>query len=370
MAKNPLTYASSGVNYKNLDSIKVSAQKQAALTSSNINSDEFNVVEASRGESAFVWEEPDSYRALVIESLGTKSLIAEEVYKRTGELFYSDIAQDTVAMIINDLIVVGAKPLALNAYFGLGDSEWLYDIKRTESLIPGFKKACDIARCAWGGGETPSLTGIINPNTIDLAGSATGIIKPKSRLTLGDKISEGDSIIFIESNGIHANGVSIVRKIADSLPNRYETKLPSGTTLGKSILRPTHIYSEVIQSLFKEDIDIHYMVNLTGHGFMKIMRANREYTYQINNVPALDELFEFIRDKSGMPAIQMYGTFNMGVGFVIIVNKKNTEKALKLISKSFPKALVAGKVVKGKKQVKVDTSSLHLTFVSEDFNIR
>src|SRR5205823_5285359 len=112
------------------------------------------------------------------------------------------------AMVINDLVVVGAKPLVLNAYFGLGNSDWLMDQGRGENLIKGFANACDLSGVVWGGGETPSLTGIVAENAIDLAGSAVGIINPKERLILGDKIESGDAIIFIESNGMHANGIS------------------------------------------------------------------------------------------------------------------------------------------------------------------
>src|SRR3989338_2858635 len=200
MPKDPISYSLSGVNYENLDKIKRLAQ----------------------------------YQALVIESLGTKSTIAEEVLKTTDRSFFSEIAQDTVAMIVNDLIVVGAKPLVVNAYFGLGNSDWLLKETKGEALIKGFAEACTLSGAVWGGGETPSLSGIVQENAIDLAGSAVGIINPKDRLTLGDKIKSGDAIIFIESNGIHSNGISLVRKIVDSLPDRYQTKLPSGKTLGES----------------------------------------------------------------------------------------------------------------------------------------
>lgn len=368
MTSNKLSYSSSGVNYENLDKIKRLAQTSALETSKNLETSGFKALDQSRGETAFVWDEGDSYRALVIESLGTKSTIAEEVLEKTGKSYFGSIAQDTVAMVINDLIVVGAKPLVMNAYFGLGNSDWLLDGRKGEDLITGFAKACDMSEVTWGGGETPSLTGIVAENAIDLAGSAVGVIDPKDRLTLGDKIQAGDTIIFIESNGIHANGISLVRKLADSLPERYQTQLPSGQTLGESVLRPTHIYAKAINALFQEGINIHYLSNITGHGFRKIMRAKEDFTYVINELPEVDELFKFIQEKSGMSNEEMYGTFNMGAGFAVILPETEVDKATDIISNTGFKAIVAGKVETGEKQVVI--KPLNITFKSESLNIR
>lgn len=361
-----LSYSSSGVNYDNLDKIKRLAQSSALETSQNMHTG-FRALDESRGESAFVWDEGHSYRALVIEGLGTKSAITQEVLDKTAKSYFAEIAQDTVAMVINDLISVGAKPLVLNAYFGLGNSDWLLQ-EGKEKLITGFKDACKLSNVVWGGGETPSLTGIINDSSIDLAGSAVGIIDPKDRLTLGDKIQPGDAILFVESNGIHANGISLVRKLADTLPERYETKLPSGKTLGESVLRPTHIYAKVIDALFNDGINIHYLSNITGHGFRKIMRAKQEFTYEIENLPESDELFEFIKEKSGMSEEDMYGTFNMGAGFAIILPEEESEKALDVIENSGFKAIKAGQVQEGEKQVII--KPLDIIFKSDSLNIR
>lgn len=361
-----LSYNSAGVNYDNLDKIKRLAQTSALETSQNIQTG-FRAIDESRGESAFVWDEGNSYRALVIEGLGTKSAVAQEILDKTGKSYFAQIAQDTVAMVINDLISVGAKPLVLNAYFGLGNSDWLLQNGK-EDLITGFKNACDISGVVWGGGETPSLTGIINDSSIDLAGSAVGIIDPKDRLILGDKIEPGDAILFIESNGMHANGVSLVRKLADSLPERYETRLPSGESLGESILRPTHIYAKVIEALFTEEINLHYLSNITGHGFRKIMRAKQHFTYVIENLPEKDELFEFIKEKAEITDEDMYGTFNMGAGFAIILPEEESEKALDVIENSGFKAIKAGQVEEGEKQVII--KPLKITFKSESLNIR
>lgn len=368
MANSKISYSSSGVNYESLDKIKRLAQSKAKETSKNLEDSGFKAIEESRGETAFVWDEGDSYKALVIESLGTKSTIAVEVLQNLGKSYFKEIAQDTVAMAINDLIVVGAKPLVINAYFGLGNSDWLLSGNQGEDLINGFGDACNLAGTVWGGGETPSLTGVLNESSIDLAAAVTGIISPKDRLTLGEKIIAGDAIIFIESNGIHANGISMVRKIAETLNQRYETKLPSGKTLGESVLRPTHIYAKAVQALFDSGLNIHYLANITGHGFRKIMRANQEFTYVIKELPEKDELFEFIKEKGSLSDEDMYGTFNMGAGFAVILPKTETDRACEIIADAGFKAIIAGKIEAGEK--KVEIKPLNITFTAESLNVR
>src|SRR5581483_1036310 len=147
----------SGVDYSALDPIKLLAQKSAQATASNLKRFGAQEVIASRGESAYVWEESDAYKALVIEGLGTKNLVADAMRKITNKTYYGSIAQDTIAMIVNDLIVVGALPQVVNAYFAIGDSDWMRDTLRAQDLINGWAKACKQIGATWGGGETPTL---------------------------------------------------------------------------------------------------------------------------------------------------------------------------------------------------------------------
>ena len=195
MTKQNSNYASSGVDYSKMDPVKVFAQTQAAATAQNLTKLNMSEVSESRGESAYVWDEGDCYKAFVIEGLGTKNLVADATRKITGKTYYDQISQDTVAMIVNDLVTVGAKPMVVNAYFGIGSSDWLSDETRFKDLINGWKHACDLSGAVYGGGETPTLKGVINPETIDLAGSAIGIIKPKEKLVVQSKLQSGDSII-------------------------------------------------------------------------------------------------------------------------------------------------------------------------------
>lgn len=150
MKKQQLTYSQSGVNYEALDPIKKIAQSAALNTSHHLNQFGFGEVSESRGESAYVWEQGNYYMASVIEGLGTKNLVADEMYKITGRTYYDVIGHDTVATIINDLITVGAKPLVIHAYWATGNSEFLKQKEKMKDLISGWKSACDISHVSWG----------------------------------------------------------------------------------------------------------------------------------------------------------------------------------------------------------------------------
>ncbi|OGG04498.1 hypothetical protein A2W14_06820 [Candidatus Gottesmanbacteria bacterium RBG_16_37_8] len=358
--KNFFTYKKSGVDYDLIDPLKKLAQKEGLSTRFNIKKTGFKEISESRGESAYIIESSECYYAFVIEGLGTKNLVADEVRKITGRSYYDLIAQDTVAMIVNDLITVGAKPLTINAYWAVGNSEWFNDKKRMNDLINGWKKACDLAGATWGGGETPVLTDIIYPNTIDLAGSAFGIITPKNRLILGDKIAAGDDIIFLASSGIHANGLTLARKIL--------AKTKDKKAFGQLLLTPTIIYAKVINEILNGGADIHYLVNITGHGWRKLMRAKKSFSYEINDVSSVPEIFQFIQKQARLSDKEMYATFNMGAGFAVIVNPKDAEKVLAVSKKHNIKAWIGGSVNKGPKQVIINP--LEFIYKSEELNIR
>ena len=146
MAKN-MTYVGVGVNYDAMDPFKRAAQKAGRETAHNIrrlNNGEFQEVEASRGESAYLIEAAKSYFAHVEEGLGTKNLVADAMYHLTGKSYYDHIAHDTVAMIVNDMITLGALPLSTAMHLAVGDSNWFADENRSRDLIAGWKKACNM----------------------------------------------------------------------------------------------------------------------------------------------------------------------------------------------------------------------------------
>src|SRR5512147_1040763 len=280
-----LSYEQAGVNYELIDPLKVAAQRAAAATAANLAPHGFAEVAASRGESAYVVDVGPFYLASIVECLGSKALVADEMKALTGRSFYDAIAQDTIAMAINDLITVGATPLVVQAYWAAGGSDWFGDAQRAQALVAGWKKACDTCQVAWGGGETPALAGIVEAGRIDLAASCTGIVNPKSRLTVGDRLAAGDAIVLLESSGIHANGLILARKLVERLPQGYLTEVAPGLSYGDALLAPTALYSPVTEALAKAGIAMHYCANITGHGWRKLLRHPSTLTYRIHAVP-------------------------------------------------------------------------------------
>lgn len=368
MADPIKTYAGSGVDYSSVDPIKVLAQKNAADTAGNLANFGASELTASRGESAYVWQEGRQHRALVIEGLGTKNLVADAVSQFSGRSHYDAIAQDTVAMIVNDLIVVGALPQVINAYFAVGDAEWMEDKQRATDLINGWARACQYAGATWGGGETPILKNIIMPGTIDLAGSAVGVVRDPKHLVLGEKLAAGDNIVLIESSGIHANGITFVRSLAADKPDIYKNQLSDGRTFGEAILSPTHLYVKLVRALQDNDLDIHYMVNITGHGWRKLMRATQSLSYEINTLPDIPSEFTYMQQQSGASDQEMYGSFNMGAGFAIYLPAEQAQKVVDIASGQNLKAWIAGEVKSGPKQVTIKPKNI--TFGGETLEVR
>ena len=368
MKNDVTTYAASGVDYSAMDPIKVLAQQRARTTGANLQNFGMSEIVASRGESAYVWEEPDAYRALVIEGLGTKNLIADAMRPITGKTHYDTIAQDTIAMVVNDLIVVGAMPQVVNAYFAIGDSNWMRDEARAADLINGWGDACEAIGATWGGGETPTLKGIIEPATIDLGGSAIGIINPKENLVLGDKLAAGDAIVLIESSGINANGITFVRTLADKNPDVYKTTLSDGRLFGEAILSPTHLYVNLVRDLQSAKLDLHYMVNITGHGWRKLMRANADFSYVIDTILDISAEFTFMQEQAGTSDEEMFGNFNMGAGFAIFLPADQAQRVVDIAAEQGLRAVLAGKVEAGDKKVHIKPKNI--VFGGETLEVR
>ena len=271
-------------------------------------------------------------------------------------------------MIVNDLIVVGALPQVVNAYFAIGDSAWMLDKQRSQDLINGWAAACQSIGAAWGGGETPTLKGVINPDTIDLGGSAVGIIADKQNLVLGDKLVAGDVIVLVESSGIHANGITFVRNLADKNPNLYTTELSDGRLFGEAILSPTHLYVALVRELQNANIDLHYMVNITGHGWRKLMRATQEFSYVFSAVPDVPPEFLLMQQLASVDDAEMYGNFNMGAGFAIYVSTADAERVVAMAAAQNLKALIAGTVNIGPRSVTI--KPLDVTFTGDTLEVR
>ena len=353
----PLSYGSSGVDYHLIDPFKVAAQRAAASTGSHLDSHGFSEVESSRGESAYVVDVGPFYLASIVECLGSKAMVADAMQALTGRSHYAALAQDTIAMAVNDLITVGATPLVVQAYWAAGGSEWFADAGRRQALVDGWKRACEICKVSWGGGETPALAGIVEAGRIDLAAACTGIVSPKERLSLGDHLSPGDAIVLLASSGIHANGLSLARELAGRLPQGYLTPLASSavpTGFGEALLEPTVLYSPITEALFKAGVRPHYAANITGHGWRKLMRHRSAFTYRIRAVPDVPPVLKFIQAEARLSDRDAYGTFNMGAGFALFVAAEDAAQTVAVANKAGLDAWIAGSVEAGPKRLVIE----------------
>ncbi|MDT7836669.1 AIR synthase related protein [Aquabacterium sp. OR-4] len=367
-----LSYEQAGVNYDLIDPLKVSAQRAAASTASQLGRHGFTEVAASRGESAYVVDVGPFYIASIVECLGSKALVADEMATLTGRSWYDGIAQDTIAMAVNDLITVGATPLVVQAYWAAGGSDWFGDAQRAQALVAGWKKACEVCGVAWGGGETPALAGIVEGGRIDLAASCTGLINPKQRLSVGDRLQAGDAIVLLDASGIHANGLSLARKLLERLPQGWLTEVDPvnhpGLSYGAALLAPTPLYSPVTEALWAAGIVPHYCANITGHGWRKLLRHPGSFTYRIHTVPPVPPVLKFIQQHAQHDDREAYSTLNMGAGFALFVAAEDAERTVAVAQAQGIGARIAGTVEAGAKQLLIEP--IGVRFGDDDLQLR
>jgi phosphoribosylformylglycinamidine cyclo-ligase len=333
-----------------------------------LSSHGFAEVADSRGESAYVVDVGPFYIASIVECLGSKALVADEMSTLTGRSYYAGIAQDTIAMAVNDLITVGATPLVVQAYWAAGGSDWFRNDARAQALVQGWKAACDICQVAWGGGETPALAGVVADGRVDLAASCTGIVSPKSRLSLGERLAPGDAIVLLASSGIHANGLSLARKLAERLPRGLLTDIGNGTGFGEALLAPTVLYSPVTEALAAAGIVPHYAANITGHGWRKLMRHPSALTYRVDTLPNRTPVLAFMQRECGLDDREAYGTLNMGAGFALYLDAADAAQAVQIARSLGVPAQVAGRVEAGPKRVLIEP--LGVEFTGDELQLR
>jgi len=358
------------VDYGGIDPFKVDASEAAATTAPNLTGYGYYELPASRGESAFVWDEGDRYRAGVLEGLGTKNLVADEVdadYPQEPSR-YKGIAQDVLAMIANDLIVCGASPQVFWAHVAAGGSEWFRDTRKTTALNSAFAAICDDIGVTWAGGESPALPGIIEPEAAELSGFMLGEVNPKDRYIPGNRLEAGDAIVLVESSGIHANGLTAARKVRERLTGGYDVLLSDGTTFGDALLQPTNLYVNMVSGLLDRGIRPKRMENITGHGWRKLMRAREDFTYRIDELPPAMPLFDFLKDGLGVDDAEMFGNYNMGAGFAIYAARQDVPHVVDEAQQHGFTAWHAGNVEAGPKQVIIEP--LKIVFAAVSLGVR
>ncbi|MBL9214250.1 MAG: phosphoribosylformylglycinamidine cyclo-ligase [Opitutaceae bacterium] len=366
-----LSYESSGVRYDQLDAFKRACQQAARTTAGQLAAHGYAEPASTRGESAYLMEAADHYLAHVEEGLGTKNLVADAVYAATGKNFYREIAIDTVATIVNDLITCGARPVSVAMHAAVGDSGWFADEPRMRALVDGWAEGCRKAAAVWGGGETPTLKGIVEPAAIVLAGSAVGRIAPKSRRITGD-VRDGDAIVFLASTGVQTNGLSLCRLIAGRLPQGYQTPLGYGDprTYGEALLAASAIYVDFVTRCQDAGVKLNYVAHVTGHGWRKLMRLEEPFVYEITTPRPIPALFRFLMAAGPIDLREAYATFNMGVGFAAYVAPGAVDATLAAAQAAGHDAWVAGRVKKEGARKAVTIPSLGLAYEGDTLQVR
>ena len=266
---------------------------------------------------------------------------------------HDTVGLDCVAMCVNDIICVGAKPLFFLDYIAVGKNV----PEKVASIVKGVAEGCIQSECCLIGGETAEMPGFYPEDEYDLAGFAVGIVDKQKVIDI-EKVSEGDAIIGIASSGIHSNGYSLVRKVFDventDLNKTYEEL--DGKTLGEVLLTPTKIYVKPMLALFKE-MTPHAVMHITGGGFYEnIPRALPEgmsakiYKDELE-IPGI---FKLLMKEGNIPERDMFNTYNMGTGMTVVVPKEDAARAVEIIEAAGEHAKVIGEIVKSSEGVIIE----------------
>ena len=325
-----VTYSESGVD---IDLEAVTVSKLADKLKSTLK---YRDIITDSGHYAALVKLGDKAIAMSTDGVGSKILIAEMLNK------YDTVGIDCIAMVVNDILCVGAEPIALVDYLAVEKP----DPERASEIAEGLVKGAEESKIAIIGGETASLPGIIKD--FDLAGTGIGFVDVDKIIT-GEDIQPGNVLIGINSNGIHSNGYSLARKaLFDDAGYSIDDKMPNGkTTIGEELIRPTELYVKPIVSLFNENYNINGLAHITGGGFTNLRRLKKGVGYEINNLPEVPEIFKVIYEQN-VDIKEMYKVFNMGVGFVVICDENEAENIMNTI-KEHCDCQIIGKVTDDEK---------------------
>lgn len=270
------------------------------------------------------------------DGVGTKLKIAFELNK------YDTIGIDCVAMCVNDILCHGAKPLFFLDYLACGK----LDAEVAAQIVSGVTEGCVQSYAALVGGETAEMPGFYSEGEYDIAGFAVGVVE-KDNIITGDKIAAGDVVIALPSSGVHSNGFSLVRKLITDFGADF-----NGSPIGESLLTPTKIYVKPVLKLL-EQVNVKGMAHITGGGLIenlpRIIPDGLCADIDTVDVQVLP-IFEHI-NKLGVDRMEMFGTFNMGVGFCIVVNENDVAKTLEVLHAEGEDAYVIGKIINGTEKI-------------------
>ncbi len=335
MNKNLLTYKKSGVNIDGSDKF---VNFIAKITSKKKGNKKVNTIGGFGAISNIPKNIKNPKIVACTDGVGTKIEIANLIKK------YDTIGIDLVAMSVNDLIVQGAKPLFFLDYISINK----IDLRKLKSIITGIIKGCKISDCNLVGGETAEMPDTYEKGKFDIAGFAVGIVGEKKILNKF-KIKKNNLILAIPSNGIHSNGYSLVRYIL----KKKRIDIRKKKFLKSELIRPTKIYVKEILNLLKKDL-INGCANITGGGLAdnikRIIPNKLCAEINLKKIKPL-KIFKWIKNND-VSEKEMLRTFNCGVGFCLIIDKKNLKKVEKYFTSEF-KPYVIGKINTGPKKVKL-----------------
>ncbi|WP_134699688.1 phosphoribosylformylglycinamidine cyclo-ligase [Ammoniphilus sp. YIM 78166] len=280
------------------------------------------------------------------DGVGTKLKIAFAMDK------HDTIGIDAVAMCVNDVVVQGAEPLFFLDYLACGKVL----PEKIEAIVKGIADGCEMSGCALIGGETAEMPGMYADGEYDIAGFTVGIVDRK-KLIDGSSISPGDVVLGLASSGVHSNGFSLVRKVLlEDAGLTLDTQVEElGTTLGDSLLTPTRIYVKPLLEVMNE-FQIKGMVHVTGGGFYdnipRVLPQGVQVDVEKGTWPVLP-IFNLIQEKGGITDYDMYRTFNMGIGMILVVSAEDSAAVVDKLASLGEKAYRIGTVAEGNEEVRL-----------------
>lgn len=288
---------------------------------------------------------PTGYREPILVSgtdgVGTKLKLAHQGNK------HSTVGIDLVAMCVNDILTSGAEPLFFLDYLATGE----LNQEQLTQVVEGIVNGCKLAGCALLGGETAEMPGFYQPGEYDLAGFAVGVVE-KSQLLNGSQVKSGDVAIGLASSGVHSNGFSLIRKIVFDRGYSWTDTPPflGDTCLGEVLLTPTQIYVKPVLDARNAGIDIHGMAHITGGGLPenlpRCLPPGKSIQIDIN-AWTIPPIFEWIASAGEVPLPEMLNTFNMGIGFVVLVPPTQADQTIEWFTSQNISAYAIGEVIDG-----------------------
>ena len=296
------------------------------------------------GHYAGLIEFDERIMTLHTDGVGSKILVAQATNK------YNTIGIDCIAMNVNDTVCLGATPVGYLSYVALEKT----NDNLIKEITKGLVKGVNMSNIAIVGGETAILSDIITgqrkDHNFDLAGMVLGILENKKKMILGDKIRPGDVIIGIKSSGIHSNGLTLAREVLLKQHSINDKPDFINKSIGAELLTPTVIYSNVILKIVEKfGTKIHGLAHITGGAFTKLKRLNEHVDYVLDNLPAINGIFQQIMVDGNISEKEMYRTFNMGIGFCIIAARQSADEIIGTITKERMKASIIGNIRKNGK---------------------